>query len=72
MNDRSNNATLLETAASTASSVASEFSATMDSANELARAAVKLADQRVRERPWQTAMLAGGLGVLIGLALRGR
>lgn len=72
MNQRNEDASVLETAAATASSVASELSATMDSASELIRSAGKLADQRVRERPWQTALVAGGVGVLIGLLLRGR
>src|SRR5450631_552231 len=53
---------VLETAAATAASVASELSATVESAAELARAAGRLADQRVRERPWQTALAAAGLG----------
>jgi ElaB/YqjD/DUF883 family membrane-anchored ribosome-binding protein len=63
---------VLETAAATAASVASELSATLDSAAELARAAANLADQRVRQRPWETALIAAGVGFLIGLCVRGR
>jgi ElaB/YqjD/DUF883 family membrane-anchored ribosome-binding protein len=64
--------TLRETAAAAAESIATEFSATVDAAAELARAAGKLADQRVRQRPWETALAAGAVGLLIGLCLRGR
>jgi ElaB/YqjD/DUF883 family membrane-anchored ribosome-binding protein len=65
-------ADLLDTAAASAASVASELSATLDSAAELVRAATRLVDQRVRERSWQTAALAGAVGLLIGLIVRGR
>lgn len=63
---------VFDTATATAQSVASEFSATVEEARVLARAACKLADQRVRQRPWQTAAIAGAIGVLIGLCVRGR
>jgi ElaB/YqjD/DUF883 family membrane-anchored ribosome-binding protein len=63
---------VLGTAAATAASVASELSATLDSAAELARAAARLADQSVRERPWQTALVAASVGFLIGLCMRSR
>jgi len=60
---------VLETAANTVASVASEFSATVDSAAELARASGRLADRRIHERPWQAALVAAGIGLLVGLAL---
>jgi ElaB/YqjD/DUF883 family membrane-anchored ribosome-binding protein len=63
---------VIETAVATAASVASEFSATVDSAAQLARAAAQLTDQSVRERPWQAALIAAGLGFVIGLCVRGR
>ena len=72
MNHPNEAASVLETAAATAASVASELSATVDSAAELARAAGRLVDQSVRERPWQAALVAAGLGFLIGLWVRGR
>ena len=72
MNHPNEAASDLETAAATAASVASELSATVDSAAELARAAGRLVDQSVRERPWQAALVAAGLGFLIGLWVRGR
>jgi ElaB/YqjD/DUF883 family membrane-anchored ribosome-binding protein len=72
MSDSNDPASVLDTAATTAASVASELSATLDSAAELTRAACRLADQRVRERPWQAIALAAGLGVLFGLCVRGR
>ena len=72
MNHPNEAASVLETAAATAASVASELSATVDRAAELARAAGRLADQSVRERPWQAALVAAGLGFLIGLWVRGR
>jgi ElaB/YqjD/DUF883 family membrane-anchored ribosome-binding protein len=72
MNHPTDAAGVLDTAAATAASVASEISATMKSATELARATGRLADQRVRERPWQTAAVAAGVGFLVGLCLRSR
>jgi ElaB/YqjD/DUF883 family membrane-anchored ribosome-binding protein len=48
------------------------MSATIDSAVELARAAARLIDQRVHERPWHAAALAGAAGLLIGLIVRSR
>ena len=60
---------VLETAANTMASVTSELSATIDSAAELARAAGRLADSRVRDRPWQAALVAGGVGLILGLCL---
>jgi ElaB/YqjD/DUF883 family membrane-anchored ribosome-binding protein len=65
-------ASLRDTANAAAASIASEFSATLDAAGELARAAGKLADQRVRQRPWETALIAGAIGLLLGLSIRGR
>ena len=72
MNSANDKTGVLDTAAATAASMASELSATVDSAAELARAAGRLADQSVRERPWQAALVAAGLGFLIGLCVRGR
>jgi ElaB/YqjD/DUF883 family membrane-anchored ribosome-binding protein len=72
MNRPTDNTTVLQTAADTAASVAGEISATMESAAELARAAGRLADQRVRERPWHTALVAAGIGFLIGLSISRR
>ena len=60
---------VLETAANTMASVTSELSATLDSASELARAAGRLADRRVHDRPWQAALVAGGIGLVLGLCL---
>jgi ElaB/YqjD/DUF883 family membrane-anchored ribosome-binding protein len=61
---------VLETAAATASSIASEMSTTFESAAELAGAAGRLVDQRVRERPWYAVAVAAGIGVLVGMCLR--
>ncbi|MEP6874746.1 MAG: hypothetical protein ABI887_10305 [Burkholderiales bacterium] len=61
-----------EVAAATLASVGSQVSATSDAAVELGRAVVKLADQRIRERPWQVATLAASLGLLAGLLIRRR
>ena len=72
MRQSPDNATVLETAAATAQSVAAEMATTLDGARELARAAGRLADQRVREQPWQTAMIAGAVGFLIGLCVTRR
>ena len=72
MTQPNDSSSLLDTAAATASSVASELSATLDSAADLARAAAKLADQSVRERPWETALVAAAIGFVAGLLVRGR
>ena len=72
MNQPNDTSGVLETAAATAASLASELSTTMDRATELARAAGRLADQRVRDRPWQAALAAAGLGFLIGLFMHRR
>ena len=72
MSQPTDTAGVLDTAAATAASVASEISATMKSASELARATGRLADQRVRERPWQMALVAAGVGFLVGYCARGR
>lgn len=70
--NQSTDTSVLDTAAATAASVAAEISATMKSASDLARATGKLADQRVRERPWQTALVAAGVGFVLGLCVRSR
>ena len=70
MNRPADTASVLETAAQTMQNVASEFNATVDSAAELARATGRLADRRIHERPWQAALIAAGIGVLVGLAMR--
>jgi ElaB/YqjD/DUF883 family membrane-anchored ribosome-binding protein len=61
-----------EVAAATLASIGTQVSLTADAAVELGNAVVKLADQRVRERPWQAAMAAASLGVLVGLLMRRR
>jgi|JI10StandDraft_1071094.scaffolds.fasta_scaffold374544_3 ElaB/YqjD/DUF883 family membrane-anchored ribosome-binding protein len=61
-----------DTAKMTAASIGAEISATVDSASELARAVSRFTDTRVRERPWQTAAVAAGIGLLVGLVMRGR
>ena len=69
---RDQSSSLLDTAAATAESLSSELSTTIDGASELMRAAGKLADQHVRQRPWQTAAVALAMGALIGFCSRGR
>jgi ElaB/YqjD/DUF883 family membrane-anchored ribosome-binding protein len=61
-----------EVAAVTLASIGSQVSITSDAAVELGRAVVKLADQRIRERPWQAAAAAACLGLLAGLLIRRR
>ena len=61
---------LMETAAATASNVATELSKTAREAGELGKAATRLADQTVREHPWRAIGVAAGIGLLIGLLLR--
>lgn len=61
-----------EVAAATLASIGSQVSITADAAIDLGRAVVKLTDQRVRQRPWQAALLAASLGVLAGLLMRRR
>ena len=59
-----------EVAAATLASIGSQVSATADAAVDLGRAVVRLTDQRVRERPWQAALIAASLGLLAGLLVR--
>ena len=61
-----------QVAAATLASIGSQVSITADAAIDLGRAVVKLTDRRVRERPWQTAIMAAGLGVLAGFFLARR
>ena len=68
MNDKG----VTEVAAATLASIGSQVSLTADAAVGLGQAVVKLADQRVRERPWQAAIAAASLGVLVGLVMRRR
>lgn len=68
MNDQS----VAQVAAATLASIGSQVSITADAAIDLGRAVVTLTDQRVRERPWQAALVAASLGVLAGLLMRRR
>jgi len=67
-----NEQTVFETARTTAASIRDELSTTARSATELADAACRLADQRAREHPWTLALIAAGLGALVGAALASR
>jgi ElaB/YqjD/DUF883 family membrane-anchored ribosome-binding protein len=71
MNDLNDRA-VTEVAAATLASIGTQVSLTADAAVGLGRAVAKLADQRVRERPWQVALAAASLGVLAGLLMRRR
>lgn len=62
--------TVMETAATTASHVAHELSATAREAGRLGKAATQYADQSVHEHPWRAIGLAAGVGFLIGLLVR--
>jgi ElaB/YqjD/DUF883 family membrane-anchored ribosome-binding protein len=61
---------VMETAAETAASVASELSNTARGAGELGKAATRLADQTVHENAWYAIGVAAGIGFLIGLLVR--
>ena len=61
---------LLRTAASTASSVASEVSETARQAGELRRAAISLVEQNVRDNPWSAIGVAASVGYLFCLMTR--
>jgi ElaB/YqjD/DUF883 family membrane-anchored ribosome-binding protein len=61
---------VMQTAAATASSLASELSNTAHEAGRLGNAAAKLAGQTVRENPWRTVGLAAGVAFLLGLLMR--
>lgn len=62
--------TVMQTAATTASNVAHELSATAREAGRLGKAATQLADQSVRDHPWRAIGVAAGVGFLIGLLVR--
>ncbi len=63
---------VIETAAATASNMASELSKTMHAAGELGSAATRLADQTIHDKPWRAVAVAAGIGFLLGMLARGR
>jgi ElaB/YqjD/DUF883 family membrane-anchored ribosome-binding protein len=67
-----NDQSVARVAAATLASIGSQVSITADAAIDLGHAVVTLTDQRVRERPWQAAMVAACVGVLAGLLIRRR
>lgn len=62
--------TLMQTAAATASNVATELSHTMEEASRLGKAATRLADQKVRENPWRVIGVVAAAAFLFGLLKR--